>query len=48
MPVREALIQLESEGLVDNIARHGSFVAMLDPEDRYDPSRPPAQPSADH
>ena len=36
LPVREALIQLESEGLVDNIARRGAFVAMLDPEDLYD------------
>ncbi|MTD54351.1 GntR family transcriptional regulator [Amycolatopsis pithecellobii] len=36
LPVREALIQLESEGLVDNIARRGAFVAMLDPDDFYD------------
>lgn len=36
LPVREALIQLESEGLVDGIARRGSFVAMLEPEDLYD------------
>lgn len=36
LPVREALIQLEAEGLVDGIARRGAFVAMLDPEDLYD------------
>lgn len=36
LPVREALITLESEGLVDNIARRGAFVAPLEPEDFLD------------
>lgn len=29
LPVREALISLENEGIVENIARRGSFVAAL-------------------
>lgn len=33
LPVREALILLESEGLIDNKARRGSFVAPFEPED---------------
>lgn len=36
LPVREALIALESEGLVKNIPRKGSYVAMLKPEDVID------------
>ena len=36
LPVREALIVLEGEGLVDNIARRGAFVASLTPEDVLD------------
>ncbi len=36
LPVREALIMLEAEGLVENIARRGSFVASLEPEDISD------------
>lgn len=36
LPVREALIALESEGLVDNLARRGAFVAQLTPEDVAD------------
>ena len=36
LPVREALIILETEGLVDNIARRGAFVAQLTREDIYD------------
>jgi DNA-binding GntR family transcriptional regulator len=35
-PVREALIALESEGMIDNVPRQGSFVAMLEPEDVVD------------
>lgn len=33
LPVREALILLESEGLIDNKARRGSFVSPFEPED---------------
>jgi DNA-binding GntR family transcriptional regulator len=36
LPVREALIMLEVEGLVDNIARRGSFVAAVSPDDIRD------------
>lgn len=36
LPVREALITLEAEGMVNNIARRGSFVARLEPEDIVD------------
>ncbi|WP_020578856.1 GntR family transcriptional regulator [Actinopolymorpha alba] len=36
LPVREALIALESEGMVENIARRGAFVASLEPEDFID------------
>lgn len=36
LPVREALITLEAEGLVDNIARRGSYVASLAPTDISD------------
>lgn len=36
LPVREALIMLEAEGLVENIARRGSFVASLEPADIID------------
>jgi DNA-binding GntR family transcriptional regulator len=36
LPVREALITLESEGLVDNLPRRGSFVAPLSREDITD------------
>lgn len=36
LPVREALIELASEGLVDNIARRGAFVSALTPEDVRD------------
>jgi DNA-binding GntR family transcriptional regulator len=36
LPVREALIALESEGLVENVARRGTFVAPLQPEDVLD------------
>jgi DNA-binding GntR family transcriptional regulator len=36
LPVREALITLEAEGLVENIARRGSFVARLEPDDISD------------
>lgn len=36
LPVREALIMLEVEGLVDNLARRGSFVAAVSPEDIRD------------
>lgn len=36
LPVREALITLEAEGLVDNVARRGSFVAAIDPQDILD------------
>lgn len=34
--VREALIQLEGEGLVKNIPYRGSFVAVLDPSELYE------------
>lgn len=36
LPIREALITLESEGLVDNLPRRGSFVACLSREDITD------------
>lgn len=36
LPVREALITLEAEGLVENLARRGSFVASLEPADIQD------------
>jgi len=36
LPVREALISLESEALIENIPRRGAFVASLTPEDVYD------------
>jgi DNA-binding GntR family transcriptional regulator len=36
LPVREALITLEAEGMVNNIARRGSFVARLEPDDIID------------
>lgn len=36
LPVREALISLEAEGLVENIPRRGAFVAALTPEDILD------------
>lgn len=36
LPVREALIELASEGLVDNIPRRGAFVSALSPEDVRD------------
>lgn len=36
LPVREALITLEAEGLVENVARRGSFVAALEPDDISD------------
>ncbi len=36
LPVREALIELASEGLVDNVPRRGAFVSALTPEDVRD------------
>lgn len=36
LPVREALITLEGDGLVENIARRGSFVAQLSRDDIHD------------
>lgn len=36
LPVREALITLQSEGLVESEPRHGSFVAALTPSDVRD------------
>ena len=36
LPVREALIQIESEGLIVNHRHRGAFVAMLAPEDVRD------------
>lgn len=36
LPVREALITLEAEGLVENVARRGAFVAALEPGDIRD------------
>lgn len=36
LPVREALIRLEGEGLVTNIPRRGAYVAPLTPEDVVD------------
>ena len=39
LPVREALIQLDQEGLVETIARRGSYVPQLTPEDIADQYR---------
>jgi len=36
LPVREALISLDREGLVDTIARRGAYVARIDREDIID------------
>lgn len=36
LPVREALISLEAEGLVDNVARRGSYVAAIGAQDIRD------------
>ena len=36
LPVREAVLILEQEGIIDGIARRGAFVAMLRPEDFLD------------
>jgi DNA-binding GntR family transcriptional regulator len=36
LPVRQAIIQLESEGLIENRNYRGNFVAMLSPEDVQD------------
>lgn len=36
LPVREALIALESEGLIQNVARRGAFVAEITPDDVLD------------
>jgi len=36
LPVREALIKLEAEGMVVNLPRRGAFVAQLAPEDITD------------
>ncbi|ALJ19289.1 GntR family transcriptional regulator [Microbacterium sp. No. 7] len=36
LPVREALIQLESEGLIVNVAHRGAFVGLTSPEDILD------------
>lgn len=36
LPVREALITLEAEGLVENFARRGAFVAHIEPDDIQD------------
>lgn len=36
LPVREALITLESEALIENVARRGAFVAELTPADVRD------------
>lgn len=36
LPVREALILLENEGLVENLPRRGCFVASLTPDDISD------------
>jgi len=36
LPVREALITLETEGMVVNVVRRGVFVAALEPEDILD------------
>jgi len=36
LPVREALIALEQEGLVVNTPRRGAYVAQLSPEDVQD------------
>lgn len=36
LPVREAIITLESEGLIENIARRGAFVAHIEKDDILD------------
>lgn len=36
LPVREALIKLEAEGMIVNVPRRGAFVALLEPEDITD------------
>lgn len=36
LPVREALIGLEKEGLIENVPRRGAFVASLTPDDIRD------------
>lgn len=36
LPVREALILLESEGIIESYPRRGAFVAPLTPDDVYD------------
>jgi DNA-binding GntR family transcriptional regulator len=36
LPIREALITLEAEGMVTNVVRRGAFVAALEPEDILD------------
>lgn len=36
LPIREALITLETEGMVTNVVRRGAFVAALEPEDILD------------
>jgi DNA-binding GntR family transcriptional regulator len=36
LPVREALIQLESEGLIESRTHRGSYVAMITPDDVRD------------
>lgn len=36
LPVRESLIVLQADGLVENIPRRGAFVARLAPEDIHD------------
>ncbi|SHK73057.1 transcriptional regulator, GntR family [Pseudonocardia thermophila] len=36
LPVREAIISLEADGLIDNIPRRGAFVASLTPQDVLD------------
>lgn len=36
IPLREALIMLETEGIVENRSRHGSYVAEITPQDIQD------------
>lgn len=36
LPVREALITLEAEGVIANVPRRGSYVAQLEPDDFKD------------
>lgn len=36
LPIREALVTLEAEGMVDNIARRGAYVTDLEEEDIID------------